>query len=265
MLSHRSYLNPVTRDLDITSVMIAPDPPGPLATDKHDGVVDAFPVAHINTTSTAHNLEQFTKPSNNPNINNNDALVMDLASYISKHHRDEAGDASSIVSSESHHLCDEEPVSNSVPHQHNPFQPGGDDSMTFAINDLAAAAVGLAGAQVPYASAGARLKGPGVQHEWPRPPGVDPFQAGRVPALHLIQRLADAADGPWLEHVDQRGRDPAVIAGGLGGRRRQRFGAGDDAPLRERHVGEVVAGAEVAGLRIETNSRSATSANICSM
>ena len=144
MVSARSYLDPVTRDLDTTFVRIAPDPPGPPATDTHDGVVDAFPVAHVNTKSTAHNLEQFTKPSNNPNVNNNDALVMDLASYINKHHRDEASDASSIVSSESHHLCDEEPISNSEPHQHDSFQPGGDDSMTFAISDIADAAVDLA-------------------------------------------------------------------------------------------------------------------------
>jgi hypothetical protein len=63
MSSERSYLNAVLRDPDTMSVMVAPGPPGPLTTDKHDGTVHDVPIALVSTNSTAHNPEQFTEPN----------------------------------------------------------------------------------------------------------------------------------------------------------------------------------------------------------
>ena len=98
MSSQRSYLNAVLRDPDSTSNMVAPGPPGPLMTDKHDGTVDDFPVALVSTYSTAHILEQIN-PSINPYNLNNDALVKNLANYIDISYHEGANNALSTTSS----------------------------------------------------------------------------------------------------------------------------------------------------------------------
>jgi hypothetical protein len=64
MSSPRSYLNAVLRDPDTMSDMVAPGPPGPLMTDKHDGTVNDVPVALVSTNSTAHISDTIVHPNN---------------------------------------------------------------------------------------------------------------------------------------------------------------------------------------------------------
>ena len=108
MSSLHSYLKAVHRDPDSTSVMIAPGPPGPLMTDKHDGAVNDVPVALVSTNSTAHILEPIN-PSINPNNPANDAIVKDLVNYIDFDHHDDVKDATTTSSSASRRLHDLQP------------------------------------------------------------------------------------------------------------------------------------------------------------
>ena len=103
MSSLRSSLNPVHRDLDTTSVMAAPGPPGPLMTDEHDGAVNDVSVALTSNNSTAHILDQIN-PSINPYSLNNDALVKDLGHRVDVEQHGNMNDATTITSSASRRL-----------------------------------------------------------------------------------------------------------------------------------------------------------------
>ena len=136
MSSARSYLNAVLRDPDTTSVMIAPGPPGPLMTDKHDGTVNDVPVAIVSTNSTAHILEQIN-PSINPNNLEDDALVKDLAKYIDVDHHDNMNDATTTSSSASRRLHDLQPNQHSGHKAYNSFKQEDDCQLQNVINGVA--------------------------------------------------------------------------------------------------------------------------------
>ena len=135
MSSPRSYLNAVLRDPDSTSDMIAPGPPGPLMTDKHDGTVNDVPVALVSTNSTAHILEPIN-PSINPNNPANDAIVKDLVNYIDFDHHDDVKDATTTSSSASRRLHDLQPNQHSGHKAYNSFKQEDDGQLQNVINDV---------------------------------------------------------------------------------------------------------------------------------
>jgi hypothetical protein len=131
----RSYLNPVTRDLDTTSVMVSPGPPGPLTTDKHDGTVHDVPIALVSTYSTAHILDPIN-PSINPYDLNNDALVKNLANYIDSGYHDNANDTLSTTSSASPYLHELQPNKHSEHGKYKPIKQEGDDKLESVISGV---------------------------------------------------------------------------------------------------------------------------------
>jgi hypothetical protein len=136
MSSPRSYPNSVPRDPDTTSVMVAPGPPGPLTTDKHDGTVYDVPLALISTYSTAHILEQIN-PSINPNNLEDDALVKDLVNCINVGNHDNMNGKSTTTSSASRHLHGLQPNKHSALKAYKPLQQEGDDQLKGVISGVA--------------------------------------------------------------------------------------------------------------------------------
>ena len=125
MSSPRSHLNPVLRDPDSTSHMVAPGPPGPLMTDEHDGTVND---ALVGTNPTAHILDQINLSTIPYNLNNA-ALVKDLAHYIGVGHHGDMNGATTATSSASRRLHDLQPKKHSELKTYKPFQQKGDDQL----------------------------------------------------------------------------------------------------------------------------------------
>ena len=138
MSSQRSYLNAVLRDPDYTHNMVAPDPPGPLATDEHASTVNNSPVALDNTNSTAHILDQIN-PSINPYNLKNDALVKNLANYIDVSHHDSTNSALSTTSSASPYLHYLQPNKHSGQDTYKLIKQEDDNKLQNAMNGVAKA------------------------------------------------------------------------------------------------------------------------------
>ena len=115
--------------------MVAPDPPGPPATDEHDGTVDSSPVALDNTNSTAHILDQIN-PSINPYNLNNDALVKNLASYIDVSYHDSANNALSTTLSASPYLHYLQPNKHSGQDTYKLIKQEDDNKLQNAMNGV---------------------------------------------------------------------------------------------------------------------------------